>query len=318
MNSSQSRFVADKLAKLEEAPGIVQVSLSLSNGCLANAAQVLESDHPRSVFGLLHNPFGYRVVDRINELPLSTRQAFQVAFRAACTTTLQVLSKLRVALPDLLNRFSAVGLAVGIGGDVGDAQVNSQNIVERLRRRFFNVHRNEEIPLASTVDKIGFTKFILQKLSLAIATHKRNLHAAIERRYRRNRLIYEETKVTDIVGNNPVSFERVIGRSVRLVGIGNLGDYPNGYLGRETKFCPQTGVDKLMQLKLPKDLMLPSNVAHVISGFVGALQRLPKLFNLRAIWFQLQLHTQFHNTNYRILVAVCQVVSGFTAVSSPV
>ena len=108
------------------------------------------------------------------------RELLEMAFRTLRPPLLQALAQGMMALARLLNGFSAECLALAIGSQMNDTQINTESFISSDRRRCGNIegHRQIEHPMA--VQQIGLPLDSIHACLLIVAHLKRNQNTSRE------------------------------------------------------------------------------------------------------------------------------------------
>src|SRR4030088_125219 len=120
----ERRLIGGEPSELGERPGVRVRALRLPNRYpAADPAQVLELDPAVGAFGFADDGLADHVVDVPGEPGLPAAPLAQQPLRGLGSLGLQPLAELPVAGPDGTDRLAAVGGAVGVGGQVDDAEI---------------------------------------------------------------------------------------------------------------------------------------------------------------------------------------------------
>ncbi len=290
-------FVLHKLAQLVETPIAVSRPL-LSAGSLdprTDMRQVFQRYLSLCAFGFRNKPLGYRMVRVRLEAALLPAEGFQAPFRVLRTDRLQRRTPPLIALARAFNCCAAIRLAVAIGADVHDTEVNTQRPVNIIGRWFLNITRRKEVELSVDIRKVGFTTPRLQQFPLALTTHKRN---GLPTAYRPNtdrRRVHIPRQDTVIVGNSPVWGERALHLAVNFVRIGNFGDLADNHLCRQARRCLDVVVHQTMHIKLLERLCVPCRLADGVADSVRLFQCLQQGRVLVRRGQQFELGDQLHS-----------------------
>ena len=150
-------LVLYELAKLKEGPGMVLTPLALADFYPStNTAQVFQGDSTESVVGFRHHLFGDAMVHITGEASLLASPCPEKSFARASALRLEFGSKFGVALAESVDRSARVGHAIGVGQDVHDAQVATQEACRLDSRGFgcFDGLVDEGAP--ATIDQSSF------------------------------------------------------------------------------------------------------------------------------------------------------------------
>ena len=165
------RLVGQELLELVKRPVCMSCSLLApsSRRPLANAGQVLHGDCPIRVLRFLHEMLADRVVHITLETGLLARNLAQLAFGRFRALALQVAAAVRVDTAVALYPVARIALAVRVGGDVDDAQVNTEHIIHLSKRRLLDIASDGQVELAAMIDQVALALLGKQEFSLPLA-----------------------------------------------------------------------------------------------------------------------------------------------------
>ena len=292
----QHRLIADEVTELTKRPGLVDITLGPTNGCLADAPKVFQGDRSASVFGLFHNAFGYRMVSGFNEITFFSFQSYQMTARIFGSSLLQSLTEGRQAFAGSGNGFPAMNLTVAVGGNIYDAQIRTQEIFGHFGGRIFKINRNEQIPFITNQAKVSFPEMVCQEGSLPFPADKGNFNPTIQGRERSQAFIDEQAEVPGIEGYATQGLEGSHFLPVKFVGISNLGRYPDSKLGGKFKGSPNLGVGYFLKAVLPEDFLFPSEFRNEVCGPISFPKRSLQGKNLVCGGKQFDLNAKFHTS----------------------
>src|SRR5713226_5305794 len=136
------RLVLHEGAQLSECPVGVARSLPPSNrNALADALEVFQSNSSTGVFGGAHQRLADAVVRVALEACLLPAQGLEFVFGRASLAALQVAAAVDERAPLLFNARATVDGGIGVGGDVDDAQVNTEKVLHIRRRNIGHLER---------------------------------------------------------------------------------------------------------------------------------------------------------------------------------
>ena len=84
----------------------------------------------------------------------------------------RVLPAALVLAADPLDGFAGVDVAIGVGGDVDDAQINAQELLGLDRGVLGHLHRAVEVELAAPIDEIDLALHAVESLALILAVDR--------------------------------------------------------------------------------------------------------------------------------------------------
>lgn len=157
-DTSDSRFILDKLSELIKSPRIMATTLSFRNRYLVtNTRKVFEGNSPSSVFGFSHNRFRDTVVNISMESLFFTRQLFKMLFSTLRSSALEATTKSRISHSGIINLFTTKNLSIAIRIKVNNSQINTKS-TNRIKRCFFgNINNNSKIKNTVPDDKVNLT-----------------------------------------------------------------------------------------------------------------------------------------------------------------
>src|SRR5262245_6463864 len=122
-------LVLHERAQLKERPSRMPGALPLPNrGPLANPLEVFQGDSAIGAFGTRHDGLADDVVLMSSEPGFPARKLLEAFLGSPSSLTLESSPAPVVSLPDLLDRFARIGLAVAVRREVDDAEVHSQEV----------------------------------------------------------------------------------------------------------------------------------------------------------------------------------------------
>lgn len=128
------RLVGQELAKLGKGPTGVPVALRPSNlRPLADMGQVLQPDPAAGAFGVRNNLLGNAMVLVLAKAGLLARELLEPAFCAAGAALLQPRTAAVEILTGGLDGGPGVGFPVAVEGDVDDAEVDAEDVLDADR-----------------------------------------------------------------------------------------------------------------------------------------------------------------------------------------
>ena len=148
-------FIGDKLPQLIESPRPHAVALRLAKPYpLTDAFEVFQGYAAPGVFGLRNESLRDDMIGIATKACFAVRNAFELLADALASSVIsgQVRCRLkglfeRLALdPDSLNILAGTKFAVGVGGKVLDAKVNTKEVIGITRRLGFVLNGGHEEP----------------------------------------------------------------------------------------------------------------------------------------------------------------------------
>ncbi len=289
----KSRFVFNEAPKLPECPITQPCALTFSNRySLADMPQVFNSNRSLSAFSLTHDLFTQTMVYIFLIPSLFAGKLRQFALSRARTFLLQVAATVRRFSTSLINLLARINFPVRVCSDINDAKVYSQNVVNLIRARVWNVAHGQQVETAPSVNEVGFAHAGFEKLLLMFSAYKGNLLASCD--CPDGNRIFFPRQDTIIKSHRSLRSKPALFSLVELIGVGDFCNTPHDELGGKRVLFPNLFVHKFLQVELPEDLFSPryftDYITHVISPRDGFKQRLYLLVGR----LQLNLRYQFH------------------------
>jgi len=149
------RFVPDFLAQVMERPAMQRSPLGLPEPYpFANPLEVFQGKAAPGALSLGYDAFADAVAQVVGEVPLFARKLFQTTLGRLGALLLQLLPESSVAVSDRVQVLARVGLAVRVGGDVDDAQVNPQKALRVKDRRILVLAPQVDVPGVPPPDQL--------------------------------------------------------------------------------------------------------------------------------------------------------------------
>lgn len=240
---------------------------------VTNAAQFFQGDTATGVFGLNDNALTDDVICVGRKTPLFSRQFAQTETGRLCTFGLQFSAQLAMSVANLFNRLPLVYLPVAVNGDIGYTEVNAQEVLKNLCRRFVYIAALKKVKFAFSIGKIALATQANKQLGGVLTDDKGHFLATVQNGNRNDALIQLVGDKSIIERKSAKWFESALGVLIALVGICDFSKHPDGNVGGNAKRT-QVGVTEFVERKLTKGLCLPSCITDDIARSVGGLKRL--------------------------------------------
>lgn len=310
-NTNHPRFVGDVAAKLEERPVTMFGALRFPNRFLsarANMSQLFQGTGALSAFGVRNKLLGNNVVGIRLKAALFAADRAQSAFCAFRADRLQTISPPLVALADSLDGDATVLITVAVRREIGDSKVNPQCGINLIGGWLIHVARHKEVEHPTAQDQIAFTLAGAQQLALAITARERHgLAVFLRHRPDTDRFRAKvEGQDSVIVGDAAVRPICALQPSIQLITVPNLRQAANHHLGRQAVCSLNPLIDQLLEVVLPKYLVLPRHTADVSAGGVGHFKRARQCCGLLGSRLQFNLGNNFHILKCSADVLLCQ------------
>src|SRR5262245_56580617 len=181
-NSRDLRFVLDECSQLPKGPIPDFSSAHLLNpNPLANPGKLLQDDRPLRAFAFFDKLFRNLVVEVGRIARFFLLSGAQPSFRALRLFLLQSASQAAMALSQIARMGAGERLAVTVGGDARNPQIDSQIVIRIVESLFAHIDGGIQIPLAVAVNQIGFALLLGQQFLFTRAADERNLCSAVDR-----------------------------------------------------------------------------------------------------------------------------------------
>lgn len=305
-NTRSLCLVPNKTRQLKERP-IAHLPTHFpieAEAAFSNTRQVFEAQCLAGKKCRLHKLFRDNVID----MPAVTRgfqaHLFESAPRPFRSRFLQAAAMIASAAAHSLDRFARIRMAFAVGGNLNDAEVNTQNTIRLNQRRVRNADRSHQVEVAIDKGQITFALLKSKKAALILTANKRQFQATCHRPDAHLPFVRVPSQDTGIVGNRAQWLKCSLGALVQFVGVSDLADSTNNDLRGQPRFGALSRVLALVQRVLPKGLVLPSPCAETIANGVCRLHRLLQSIRLFGRYEQFDLGYKFHYTD--IIPAITQ------------
>jgi hypothetical protein len=287
-------FIFDKRPELIKSPFPESFSLRFGNRLPAvEAFKVFYHDCSAGVFSRRDDFLANTMVCVFLESCLSASKFLQMLRRVFRASFLKSLFNLGGFLSNLVYGFTGKAFSIRSGGDINYSKVNAEKSFRLEFGRLGNIANLKQVENTFAKHKIGFASKGLEHFKLFFTRLERDAHSS---RYCPNgyKLFVKLPRKNSAVKSNGAGIlENSLRFLVCLVGIGNLCQNTNSHLSRKTKILADLLVKRLVQVVVPKGLILPSIIRNSISGFICRQKRGFKGFELLFGSIQFYLGNQF-------------------------
>lgn len=290
----QLGLVADESLQLGEGPSRMPRPVSGPNRCpIADALEVFEGN---PAVGALGQP-DKLVADAVVLVPpvicLASGHPLELTPGALGAGLLVGPSGFVATATDLLDGLARVGVAVGIGGEMDDPEIDPKEVFRLDRGAVGKVHRGEQEELTASIDEIDLTLEPVESLSLVLAVGNRY---DLPSRKRPEAYAIESFEREDsfVVGDGTKRLEDGTLRLVPLEGLDRLSDGANSHLSREAESLADRDVSQLVDAWLTEDPGIETGPSGERGGGVEPLRRGEDRFSLFDRRDQLKLECEFH------------------------
>jgi hypothetical protein len=281
-HSDALRFVFDTLPQMSESPVAMPSSLRFPNrNPLANTREFLKGYRSLCAFGFRNQRFCYSMIGVFLKSPLFAGEFFQAA--------------LGVPRAGLLNFCATKDLAIGIGGNVHNAQIYSECRTGLHWWRIGNITRGVEIGGTIATNKVAFAFLSAEQVGVMLTAARKRHGQAPLKCPNRNRMLEEVPRENPrIVSNCAKRSEGALGFGAQFVGIGNFAQAAHDDLGGKPKLITNTAVQALVKFVGRKNFMLKGFGRNSITGSIGSLHGFKQSRKLFGRSVETYLGGEFH------------------------
>ena len=260
----------------------------------ADAREFFQGNPAPGAFSLLYDAFADAVVHVGSEATLLARQFLEATLGRFGAFLLQALAQAMMAMADIVDVLGRVYLAIGIGGNIDHAKIDTEEAVNVNRIRRFDFARAKQVELTANQAQVAFAAMTAKELKLSSPANERHLLPTIERPDAHLLRIEFPGQHAAVKGDRAIQSKCALMPAVELVGIGNLGDTTDGHLCTKAELIPDVVIDQAMQGKLAKRFLLPGYLADVVASLIGPGVHFVQGLALFVCWLQLGLRRKFH------------------------
>lgn len=290
-NAMQLGFVFNLGTKIMERPSIMLTPLCFANRYpFTDARQVFQGDTATGVFRTFNNLLGDLVVYVFGKTLLFARALFQQTLGRFRTFALQLSAQLEMAFAQAINFISGVLLPVTIAGNVLNAQINAQEVINIFRCWLVDFTGGKQVELTVDQAKVGFATVAAQKFFGPIMADKREMFDTPIYRPNGNRVLIQiPGQDTAIKSDRSKWLKFPLDSFVQLVSVRHFGNAANDELGGQVKDGFDFMVNQLLDLELTKHTVSPSNIADEITGTIRCFECSLQAIRLRFGWYKFDL-----------------------------
>jgi len=250
-HAGELRFIGDKLPELVERPRGLAAAMCPTNRCpLADARQIFEGNRAGGVLGLSHNLLGDAMVSIAPESLLVLPEAVEMPLGARRVGALERSAEFGGLAAHLLDARAGVRDAIGINGEVDDAEVYAENALDLDRLGIGNVHDRAEKEHVIEQHEVGLATNAVVKFGFEIIVEGHvDERSAIECE-NGNSVQRLPTEYALVIDHRAVRFEVRLNGLVELVGFASLGDCADGHLCGEPELFAQITIDEWVHPEL--------------------------------------------------------------------
>jgi hypothetical protein len=306
------RFVGEKSSELTKGPVAVPCPLRVLNRSpLPDALEVFKDEPSRGAFRTSNDTLTDAMIRVCLEAALPAAQLLQVPFRALGADRLKGRASLPVPLASGLNPSAAVHIPVAVGGKVDDAKVDAEGALTIVCHWLVNGARHKEVELPLAIYHIALTLSCMKQAFLSLTGNKWDGLSSLYGPDRDEVFVGIEGENPIIKGNTAKWLVATKGLVVEFVAIADFGKAANDHLCTKVIVGLDANVGQFLKVKLPKRLLVPGNVAYVVTGSVGRFKRAAQRVGLLGQREELDLGDQLHLSESSMLVLQAQGDRGF-------
>ena len=294
-HTCQLGFVLDEGRQLTKRPVMQTCSLLTSNSYPPrNSLEYFKGNTASGAFRFLHDCLADLVVNVRLITGLFMANFHQLALGSARAKTLKIAAAVRELATSLLNLLAAECLAVTIGCDIDNSQVDAKIVSNVFGFRRFNITRDEKVKLAVNVAKVGFAAFAFQQLVLAFAAQISHMLATFKHPDAHRLFGSFETEKFLVVREGTIWCESALHSLIKFISIGDFPDGTHSHLCTKREAFPDVAIYKMVKRILAKYLMFPRLFTGVVAGGVGHLKRFEQRIVLVGSGLKFNLRREYH------------------------
>lgn len=261
--ASQASLVGHERTKLSEAPRMQGPTLCLPNRYpVTDAVEVFDGDAAPGALGTGHQSFADAVVRVTSEAALLAPPLAKQSLRGLGSLGLELSSQACVAMPERGELSTAVPVAVAVGRDVHDAEVDAENVVATTLDTEIGVGRqvyaDMQVELAVLLDEVSLVLDAERRLDVALNS---DLDATVERCDGCDATL--ERQDARVERNSRTGAKRRADGAVALEAGSNVRDDADGHLCEEPVLDADVLVDELLNVELAEAFRLERETRRV-------------------------------------------------------
>ena len=272
-NTSKRCLVGDKETELGETPVEHPVFLTTPGlDPFADPLQFFEGDSAKGALRSINDVLGDDMVSSFLEPGLLPGDSLELSSSGSRPVALKVPPPVLELPPILFEPRSAVDLPVAVDGEVDDAQIDAQELLNVSFFRRLDVAGTANIEGAPDEHQVNFALAVLEQCSLMVSTNVVDLEPTAERPDG-NPVATHDAKDAIVVGLGGVLTKGPLLALEGLIGVGDLGDATSGDLGAQTEAASDLVVDELVDVIGLEGLGFPSLSGDPVASLVARLER---------------------------------------------
>lgn len=313
-HASASSLVLDKLAELGECPVTQACALSTTGrNPAANMLQVFETYRPAGALRGFNERPRNAVVFVFLEPRLLLREFAETALGRLGAALLKTSTASVKIGSDLFDSFPGVTLAVAVGGDIGDAEINAERFKRIDQFWVVDIADAGKVELAAHIHQIDLTLAESEHVALMLAHGGLDLDAAVDSPDRDDIVGLKANdalvvRLCGMLAEDDLRRFEIVGLLCR-VSVSDLGDTAHDRLSAKIKPFAGFGIRQLVQIELPGFASLETSLRKPVARLIAALKRVAKQVCLFARRFEFDVRHQLHSFKYRQISGHCQATS---------
>ena len=273
-NADALRLVLDEGPELMEPPVAQSCSLSASGrDPLADAFEVFEGDTAQGALRLLHDGLGDAVVPVLLKSSLCSLDCSELPFCAPGLLSLEVSPSMGEASTIQFDVLSTEDDAIAVGGDVDDAEIDAEELLDLSQLDVVDLTGQVEVPLAFAMDEVCLAFPMVEELPLVLSHGKWDECSTLYCPDGDDALILSDAEDPRVVGlGSEVSKCR---RSLLadLECVSDLCDGPDDHLGCESEAISDVVVNELLDADAAEGVTFFGLLCDLRTGVVARDER---------------------------------------------
>jgi len=288
-NALLQGFVCDKLLELSKRPGLVDISLPLSNPC--SLSDMLKVFHDKDVIssGALNYPLADNMVKVADYPAFLTREPLQEPLGSPGAFSLKRSPQIRKMPPYMHSLLSREPETVGSSGKIVETEVYANGPCALGSGNWLgedDIDIEPSLPSRLAIDQSSRGRLLtLKQMPLVVSQNKRNLYSA-----------FNSGKGNHLSGRDVAKYPLVVGyrswfkmpdfSQFSFRGLSNSGDSPYSQIGSKLVSLFKVIVAKVLKPNFIGCLVLFGYLQNIIASLGKALKSSPECLNL--FWGSIQ------------------------------
>jgi len=298
-DACQLSLVSNIALKLIERPVSVLASLLASKRCpIANTLQSFKGNRSTGVLRFSNKTLADRVICVGLKPGLLAGDFLEFALCRFGLLLLKVLTAMLELAAVIIHSLTAELFAIAVNSQVDYSKIATQNIVNILRLRSFDLAGGEQVEIAVDQGKVAFSPLALEKFLLTLPANIRDALATFDCPDRDLVQINIPPQDTAIESNRSVWLESTFRLAVNFIAVNHFRDATHNNLSGKVELLTNNVVNQFVERDPGKPFVLPRLLRDVIAGSVGRLKCLFESIKLLMCWLKLYLGSEFHAFDY--------------------